>query len=462
MRASRVLRTVVLAACVALVVACSSSTTEQLGLGGTSSTTSTVGDGGDEPGRTRSGGGPLSYDEQLERSIAGLQDYWAETFPEIFGDPYEPLSERRLIAAGPGTEIPPCGPYEFSYERDIAGNALWCRLSDFMVWDTNLLRDLYEEFGPFTVSFVLAHEWGHVVQDQAGIDEPTIIQELMADCFAGAWTGHLAEGRDAGLRIDPEAFEQALGGLMRFRDPVGSSPDDPVAHGSGFDRVNAFQEGFEQGAARCAGYGTRPPVIVQLPFRSEEEVATGGDLPLEEALTAASLDLNDYWRSLLPGFAEVDGLQPFDPGGALPSCGDEELRREEIEATIFFCEPENAVFYDETMVELVHRSIGDFGVATLLSLQWVVSAQLQDGQSEAALAQGLQQACFTGSWAAHLFTGGGTIILSAGDLDEAIQAFLVYNDAEADELGSTFEKIQALREGFVEGEAACAAYTEEA
>lgn len=455
------------AALALLASACTRSTTDELGVGGASSTTAddgtsrtTASGDGDAGRRQRPRPEPvLAYDDLLDASIADLQDYWGRSFPEVFGGSYQPIPARRLIAADPTTDLPPCGTYEPTYE-DISGNALWCIPSDYMVWDTALFEELYEDFGPFTVSFVLAHEWGHAVQDQAGIEEPSIIQELMADCFAGAWTGHLAEGGGTNLRLDPVSFEQALGGLLRFRDPVGSSPDAPAAHGSGFDRVNAFQEGFEQGPERCADYGTSPPVVVQLPFLSADDAATGGNLPLDELLTSASLDLNRYWVGLLPEFLEVGGLQPFDPTEGVPSCGDEELRREDVEYTIFFCEPDNAVFFDEDMVAAVHRSIGDFGLATLLSLQWAVSAQLQDGQTEAELAQGLQQACFTGSWAASLANGQATLTLSPGDLDEAVQAFLVYNDAEADELGSAFEKIQALRVGFLDGEGACAAYTE--
>ncbi len=70
-----------------------------------------------------------------------------------------------------------------------------------------------------------------------------------------------------------------------------------------------------------------------------------------------------------------------------------------------------------------------------------VGRVLAAGLAAAAPAQGLQQSCFGGSWA-------GAIL-----------------DGRADErgrtvLGSAFERVQAFRVGFLDGEAACAAYTE--
>jgi hypothetical protein len=54
------------------------------------------------------------------------------------------------------------------------------------------------------------------------------------------------------------------------------------------------------------------------------------------------------------------------------------------------------------MMRDVHAKIGDFGVAVLLAEQWSVSAQAQDGQSQAMIESKdgrRQQACFTGAWA---------------------------------------------------------------
>ncbi|NIQ57003.1 MAG: peptidase, partial [Gammaproteobacteria bacterium] len=119
----------------------------------------------------------------------------------------------------------------------------YCSPGDYVAWDAEgLMPGLYTEFGDFAVALVLAHEWGHVAQDRAGIDGPGIMLELQADCFAGAWARHVEMGESA-LALRPGDLDEAVAGYLLFRDPPGTSPAAPDAHGSAFDRVLAFQEG---------------------------------------------------------------------------------------------------------------------------------------------------------------------------------------------------------------------------
>jgi len=77
----------------------------------------------------------------------------------------------------------------------------------------------------------------------------------------------------------------------------------------------------------------------------------------------------------------------------------------------------------------------------------------------------LQQSCFTGSWAGDVVRGGHNptgrgLTLSAGDLDEAIQSFLIFRDNDKIAAGtgaSAFENVDAFRAGFFQGEQACVA-----
>ena len=76
----------------------------------------------------------------------------------------------------------------------------------------------------------------------------------------------------------------------------------------------------------------------------------------------------------------------------------------------------------------------------------------------------LQQSCFTGSWAGDVVRGGHNpngdgLTLSAGDLDEAIQSFLIFRDTDKISAGTgatAFENVDAFRTGFFQGEQACA------
>jgi hypothetical protein len=61
----------------------------------------------------------------------------------------------------------------------------------------------------------------------------------------------------------------------------------------------------------------------------------------------------------------------------------------------------------------------------------------------------LQQSCFTGSWAGDVVRGGRHptgqgLVLSAGDLDEAIQSFLIFRDTDEISAGTTSSRPEAV------------------
>ena len=109
----------------------------------------------------------------------------------VYGAPFEPLAG--FYAYGPDTEMPPCGPRP-AYE-EIADNAFYCPDDDIIAGDeVPLIPQLNEQFGPFTVAIVFAHEYGHAVQARFGTSDRTVVPEMQADCFAGAWTQWVADG----------------------------------------------------------------------------------------------------------------------------------------------------------------------------------------------------------------------------------------------------------------------------
>ena len=158
-------------------------------------------------------------------------------------------------------KIPPCQGHRTVY-ADVRGNAFYCLKSNFIAYDdVKLMPDLAETFGTFSVALVLAHEWGHAIQDRAGNgDQQTVYMEQQADCFAGAFLDHVAENGNA-LTLNPATSKRRSSAMLALRDSPGESAQDPSAHGSAFDRIGAFQDGFESGAEKCATYferSTRP------------------------------------------------------------------------------------------------------------------------------------------------------------------------------------------------------------
>jgi predicted metalloprotease len=418
------------------------------------------------------------YDELIELSIADIQYFWGEQYPELYDERYESIPPNRIHAGSPDDPPPACGGGTPSYE-EVEENAFYCSIGDFVAWDdVGLFPRLYEESGAYSVSLVLAHEWGHAIQGRTGLlgvnsTVPTIVTELQADCFAGAWTRRLADGENERLEFDPTALEQALSGMISFGDSPGGDPLAPGAHGSGFDRVNAFQEGFEDGGERCVEYGEansagvfdQLPTIVEFPFTDAIDAATGGNLALPVLLRDLLPELNDYWSNTVE-FEEIDELVPFDSGEGDESSCDGVYKPNNTEFAVFYCAEDNSIHYDEQLFVLINREIGDFGVGTLITMEFARAAQHQADFEAEDFDTIKQRACFSGAFGRFMLERDpatleeGQLALSPGDLDEAIQAFLRFppTDSNMQEYGSVFELVTAFRDGVFNQEEACEAY----
>jgi predicted metalloprotease len=405
------------------------------------------------------------YVATVRLTIADLQEYWAETMPELYQVLYTRIPPAKIIPYTSTSKVPRCGPAKVTY-RDVAGNAFYCNAGKFVAYDDeNLFPQLEANYGDFTIALTLAHEWGHAIQDQAGLTGPTIALEQQADCFAGAWVRHVADGETTRLSLRAGNLDSGLAGFLTLRDPPGSNPSAKGAHGSAFDRVGAFQEGYDEGPQRCAAFETDPPPLTDIPFGDPVDARRGGDLPYREVIPATAEDLDAYWSGLLANYESVRHIKPYDPDRALPVCDGQELRRADAVDGIAYCGANSTIAYDQHLLPAVYERSGDFGVAVVIAAEWAVAMQQLEHVSGAPKAMELQQSCFTGSWAGDVVRGGhdpdGTLLtLSAGDLDEAIQSFLIFRDTDKISSGTgptAFENVDAFRTGFFEGESACVA-----
>jgi predicted metalloprotease len=402
-----------------------------------------------------------SYESTVRRTVADLQEFWADTLPAVYGIEYRPIPAAKIIPYTSKTKVPQCGPSRVTY-KDIANNAFYGSGGGFLAYDDeNLFPDLDKKWGDFTIAITLAHEWGHAIQDQADVAGATIYLEQQADCFAGAWARWVDDGNSKRLFLRPGNLDTSLGGFLDFRDPPGSDPTAEGAHGSAFDRIGAFQDGFEGGAQACADYAKTLPPIVEIPFSSQAEAATGGDVAFEDIFPLTFDDLAKYWSGLLRTVTPVDDIILVNPSRPLPRCGTTKLTRNDIVDTIFYCQPDNVILSDQNLLAGVYRSSGDFGVAVLIAEEWAVAIQDQFDEQGSEKALALERVCLTGSWAGSVARGDhdpGGLTLSSGDLDEAIQSFLIFA-APVKRTDTThptaFENVAAFRCGFFQGETAC-------
>lgn len=393
-------------------------------------------------------------------AIVDLQSYWQEVFPELYGDDYQEVAGGLYALTSDSDSGPECA----SSYADVRGNAFYCKVDDSVSWDAEqLLPELQEKYGDFVIPVVLAHEWGHAMQQRSGFfeqNELTVSSELQADCFAGSWSAHAQE--TGAFDVSSAALDAALAGILDLRDTPGTSSTDSSAHGSGFDRVSAFQDGFDNGAAACRDFRDGTPVVLELPFSSEEDAAAGGNAPFDSIINGVPYDLEDYWSQLYPELTGGDAwtpladFVPFDPADP-PACGDADTSA----YSIFYCVPDDYVGVDvvEEMPRYYEQG-GDYAVATLLATQWGLAALARaevdaDEQESTRITD-----CFAGGYTAsvilHNRAATSSFSISPGDLDEGIKALLVFRDeGDVDRQGAGYDRVKAFRQGVIDGAVSC-------
>jgi predicted metalloprotease len=415
---------------------------------------------------------PRSYDDFLTKALTDIQRWWAGEFPKVYGKPFQPM-RGKIYAGYPErtTEIPGCETRQPTTYEDIHQfSAFYCAQGDFMVYDDGpdgLLDQLAEQFGPSILGVVFAHEFGHAVQNRAGVLRnalPTITTEQQADCFAGAWVAHVANGGASGITFTDADVRSGLVAMIQVRDPKGIDQFTEGGHGSAFDRVGAFQVGFTDGAARCAELIDDPLPLVPNTFQPGD---TGdGNAPYgygdDEIVGLIAADLNDYWVRpdtgvTLPPFKVVP-VQTADDIDCPQPFGD-------FRMGAVSCPTTGRVFLDEPLAKDLYGRFGDFVVGYILGGAWSEAAQVAMHSPLQGEQRLLVDDCMTGAWAKTVLPGdksrpGHTdALISPGDLDEAIQAALVIGDDSSrdDVLGTGFEQIAEFRQGVLDGLDACTA-----
>ncbi len=195
------------------------------------------------------------------------QDVWADKL----GSRYQRSSValfRDAVQSGCGAAESATGPF-------------YCPSDQKVYLDLGFFNELDRRFGApgdFAQAYVIAHEFGHHVQNLLGLTEraatdrrsgansASVALELQADCFAGVW-GHEAarQGRAAAgkVELDPGDLEEALRAASAIGDDrlqkmsTGRVMPDRFTHGSSAQRVEWFRRGMESGDPRsCSGSST--------------------------------------------------------------------------------------------------------------------------------------------------------------------------------------------------------------
>jgi predicted metalloprotease len=228
-----------------------------------------LGGSGTNPGTVPAGGGafqsldPKDDQAQFVNAVTvDVQTFWEKRFQDS-GKTYP----ETVIVLFTGSTQSGCG---------IASSQtgpFYCPGDQKVYLDTAFFDELSNRFGApgeFAQAYVIAHEFGHHVQDALGImdqvaselqsdpskaNDLSIRLELEADCFAGVWANSVwAQPDEANVESITDAdihdgltAAAAVGDDRIQEQATGTIDKESWTHGSADQRTRWFQTGFKQG-----------------------------------------------------------------------------------------------------------------------------------------------------------------------------------------------------------------------
>ncbi len=196
-----------------------------------------------------------------------LFDYWSDDLPRQADTQFQPAGMITFsggVDTGCGAATSQVGPFYCPADSRI--------YLDTTFFDSVLEQQLGGPDGGFVEPYVLAHEYGHHLQNlmgtmgqvrtQQGPTSDAVRLELQADCYAGMWAGAASQTQDAGgealfLELTRQDIEEAVAAAEAVGDDriqektQGQVTEESWTHGSAAQRVEWFIKGYEQGSLQA-------------------------------------------------------------------------------------------------------------------------------------------------------------------------------------------------------------------
>lgn len=190
-------------------------------------------------------------------TVDSLNTVWPQLLPGYTAPKTKIFSGAVNTACGPASSA--MGPFYCPADRTA--------YFDPSFFDT--LKRMGGSNGPLAQMYVVAHEYGHHVQNLTGAlqkgnrmgNNGSVRVELQADCLAGVWAAHADKGPDAMLA--PLSKEQIASVIQTAKaigdDTIQGSNSNPEGwtHGSAEQRSRWFSIGYQSGdMRRCDTFAT--------------------------------------------------------------------------------------------------------------------------------------------------------------------------------------------------------------
>jgi predicted metalloprotease len=256
--------TIVLILLFVLISTCTGNGVIPGGDGGTgNNATGTAGDSSCQTGADAN----RSEDCAIDLVTNSVQNYWSQALEEQAGRPYQDTRTVKYsgqTSSGCGTASSAMGPF-------------YCPNDTLVYIDKSFMAEMLQgqlgaKGGPFALAYVIAHEYGHHVENllgvlgqvrtQKGPKSDSVRLELMADCFAGMWARSAQETTDAsGQKIIEDLTQddiaraidaaQAVGDDRIQKRATGRVSPEGWTHGSSEQRVHWFNVGLKEGSLQA-------------------------------------------------------------------------------------------------------------------------------------------------------------------------------------------------------------------